>query len=212
MLPPSKIRPTVGQNLAKLPSLCGCRVKVLDLGGQAKMRPLWDRYYHEVDAVVFVADGRTAGRDRRSRGRRRGRGMADAPADDRGSEAASALGRVREEARERGIPLLVFVNKIDRGKGGRVATTADGDEVLEGEGPEGRRRGRRRRFRPDRFDGGALEEALLGGGAPLPPDDPLVAFAAGSARTGEGVRAAFEWAVLAARDAQRERRRSGAGA
>ena len=73
-------------------------------------------------------------------------------------------------------------------------------------------RGRGRRFRPDRFDGGALEEALLGGGAPLPPDDPLVAFAAGSARTGEGVRAAFEWAVLAARDAQRERRRSGAGA
>ena len=133
------------------------------------MRPLWDRYYHEVDAVVFVADGRTAGRDRRSRGRRRGRGMADAPADDRGSEAASALGRVREEARERGIPLLVFVNKIDRGGGGRVATTADGDEVLEGEGPEGRRRGRRRRFRPDRFDGGALEEALLGGGGAPPP-------------------------------------------
>ena len=87
------------------------------------------------------------------RGARRGRGKADAPADDRGSEAASALGRVREEARERGIPLLVFVNKIDRGGGGRVATTADGDEVLEGEGPEGRRRGRRR-FRPDRFDGG----------------------------------------------------------
>ena len=54
-LPPGKIPPTVGMNLAKI-QLRGSRVIFWDLGGQKKMRSMWERYYAEANAVIFVVD------------------------------------------------------------------------------------------------------------------------------------------------------------
>jgi GTPase SAR1 family protein len=52
MLPLRKIRPTIGMNLAKNLDICGAKCNVWDLGG--RLEDLWERYYHDCDAVVFV--------------------------------------------------------------------------------------------------------------------------------------------------------------
>lgn len=55
MLPLHKIRPTIGLNIGKT-AACGCKCIFWDVGGQEKMRPLWERYYNDVHAVIFVVD------------------------------------------------------------------------------------------------------------------------------------------------------------
>ena len=51
MLPLSKIRPTIGMNLAKL-KVPGALCHVWDLGG--RLHDLWERYYNDCDAAIFV--------------------------------------------------------------------------------------------------------------------------------------------------------------
>mmetsp|Transcript_9671 Transcript_9671/g.27524 ORF Transcript_9671/g.27524 Transcript_9671/m.27524 type:complete len:476 (+) Transcript_9671:337-1764(+) len=51
MLPFNKIRPTIGTNLAKL-DICGMKCHFFDVGG--KLQNLWERYYDDCDAVIFV--------------------------------------------------------------------------------------------------------------------------------------------------------------
>ena len=51
MLPLSKVRPTIGMNLGKFDA-CGAKIRVWDLGG--RLQDLWQRYYEDCDAVVFV--------------------------------------------------------------------------------------------------------------------------------------------------------------
>lgn len=55
MLSPEQIRPTIGMNLAKL-TLHGLSLIFWDLGGQIKMRSLWEKYYDEADCIIFVVD------------------------------------------------------------------------------------------------------------------------------------------------------------
>lgn len=50
MLPMSKIRPTIGSNLAKV-EMYGAKCHLFDVGG--RLRDLWERYYDDCDAVVF---------------------------------------------------------------------------------------------------------------------------------------------------------------
>ena len=54
-LTPGKIPPTIGMNIAKI-QLKGSRVIFWDLGGQKKMRSMWERYYAEANAIIFVVD------------------------------------------------------------------------------------------------------------------------------------------------------------
>lgn len=54
-LPPNKIPPTIGMNLAKI-KYKGNQVVIWDLGGQTKMRKVWESYYTEANAVVFIVD------------------------------------------------------------------------------------------------------------------------------------------------------------
>jgi ADP-ribosylation factor related protein 1 len=54
-LKPDQITPTIGMNLAKFKHK-GTQVVLWDLGGQLKMRAVWERYYSEANAVVFVVD------------------------------------------------------------------------------------------------------------------------------------------------------------
>jgi ADP-ribosylation factor related protein 1 len=60
-LPPSKIPPTVGMNLAKI-VYGGAQVVIWDLGGQLKMRSIWEKYYEEANAVIFIVDSADVGR------------------------------------------------------------------------------------------------------------------------------------------------------
>lgn len=56
-----KITPTIGMNLAKLNHM-GAQVVIWDLGGQMKMRSIWEKYYSEANAVIFVVDASDRGR------------------------------------------------------------------------------------------------------------------------------------------------------
>lgn len=60
-LPIDKIPPTVGMNLAKI-SYMGSQVILWDLGGQMKMRGIWEKYYDETDCIIFVVDSTDVGR------------------------------------------------------------------------------------------------------------------------------------------------------
>lgn len=51
MISLSRIRPTIGMNLGKV-DLCQAKCHVWDLGG--RLADLWQRYYADCDAVVFV--------------------------------------------------------------------------------------------------------------------------------------------------------------
>ena len=193
MLPLHLIRPTIGQNLAKIDA-CGCRLNIWDLGGVPKMRPLWDRYYAEVDAVIFVVDSRTVG------------GAGGSGGISRLQETVESFDAVRRQPMLDGIPLMVFVNKVDRGEGGRlVPEDDDGDDHDKHHGDGDENGVDDDRFIPSRVDLDVLSNAfdLSSGGSTMGGDD-MVAMTAGSARTGEGVRPAFEWLVLKARNVQRE--------
>ncbi|KIJ15004.1 hypothetical protein PAXINDRAFT_134294 [Paxillus involutus ATCC 200175] len=54
-LEPSKIGPTVGQNMGKV-SLPSTILNFFDLGGQRGIRSIWHRYYDDCHAVVYVID------------------------------------------------------------------------------------------------------------------------------------------------------------
>jgi ADP-ribosylation factor related protein 1 len=54
-IPPEKIPPTIGMNLAKL-QYAGHEVIIWDLGGQIKMRNIWENYYDDANAIIFVVD------------------------------------------------------------------------------------------------------------------------------------------------------------
>lgn len=51
----SKILPTVGLNVGRMES-CGTKLVLWDLGGQTGLRSIWDKYYDETHAVIYVVD------------------------------------------------------------------------------------------------------------------------------------------------------------
>ncbi len=54
-IPIEKIPPTIGMNLAKL-HYKGNIVIIWDLGGQIKMRNMWEKYYEDAHVILFVVD------------------------------------------------------------------------------------------------------------------------------------------------------------
>ncbi|KAI9222913.1 ADP-ribosylation factor family-domain-containing protein [Blastocladiella britannica] len=52
---PDKIAPTIGLNIGKV-LLDSAHVNFWDLGGQRELRPIWEKYYAEAHAVIFVVD------------------------------------------------------------------------------------------------------------------------------------------------------------
>jgi ADP-ribosylation factor related protein 1 len=61
---PDNIRPTIGQNIGRI--TVGETVKLVlafwDLGGQESLRKIWEEYYRESDALIFVVDATDRGR------------------------------------------------------------------------------------------------------------------------------------------------------
>ncbi len=90
-LPPDKITPTIGMNLAKFKHK-GAQIIMWDLGGQLKMRTIWERYYSEANGVIFVVDA------------------AD-PA--RLQEARVAYEQVCASPMLANVPIMIFANKQD---------------------------------------------------------------------------------------------------
>jgi len=87
----SKITTTVGMNLGKI-DVNGVRLNFWDLGGQEELQSLWDKYYSECHAVIYVVDSG----DR-----------------ERVEESKAAFDRMIKNENVKGIPLLVAANKQD---------------------------------------------------------------------------------------------------
>lgn len=60
-IPPDRIPPTIGMNLGRV-TYHNHQFIIWDLGGQFKMRNLWEKYYEEAHAIIFVVDSNDAAR------------------------------------------------------------------------------------------------------------------------------------------------------
>jgi len=98
MFPLDKIRPTLGQNLAKL-DMCGCKCSLFDLSGAEKMRPLWERYYRDADAIVYVVNCADTSFDNLEKSRSE-------------FEQLCQNDVIQRRCRA-GLPILIFANQID---------------------------------------------------------------------------------------------------
>ncbi|KAK4749704.1 hypothetical protein SAY87_027153 [Trapa incisa] len=90
-LPPDRIVPTVGLNIGRV-ELPNAKLVFWDLGGQPGLRSIWEKYYEEAHAVVFVID-------------------ASCPS--RFEDSKSALEKVLRNDDLQGAPLLILANKQD---------------------------------------------------------------------------------------------------
>ena len=165
---------TVGMNLGKVEA-CNAKVKMMDLGGSIKMRPLWERYYSNVHAVTFVID------------------VSPSCEVSKLMEARAFYRCMRDDESLKNVPILIFANKIDL----RQATNEDATYNTESEGLFLGKTSlldiAELFLSPPR---GAMTAHNLTKHDNLDMNEKISMFA-GSAKTGEGVRAAFEWVIRA---------------
>ncbi|RAL49833.1 unnamed protein product [Cuscuta campestris] len=90
-LPPDRIVPTVGLNIGRV-EVSNSKLVFWDLGGQPGLRSIWEKYYEEAHAVLFVVD---------------------AACPSRFEDAKSALEKVLRHEDLHGAPLLILANKQD---------------------------------------------------------------------------------------------------
>ncbi|CAK9136789.1 unnamed protein product [Ilex paraguariensis] len=88
-LPPDRIIPTVGLNIGRV-EVSNTKLVFWDLGGQLGLRSIWEKYYEEAHAVVYVVD-------------------AACPL--RFEDSKSALEKVLRHEDLQGAPLLILANK-----------------------------------------------------------------------------------------------------
>ena len=118
------IPPTIGMNLGKM-EISGNKAIFWDLGGQQSLRSIWDHYFQEADAVLFVLDAADPSRF---------------------AEARAALQNVISHRELRPtVPLAVMANKQDVGEARAAAEcgAALGVGVVEGALAARRERGER---------------------------------------------------------------------
>ncbi|KAK0597568.1 hypothetical protein LWI29_026579 [Acer saccharum] len=90
-LPPDRIVPTVGLNIGRI-EVPNSKLVFWDLGGQPGLRSIWEKYYEEAHAVVYVID---------------------AACPSRFEDSKSALEKVLRHEDLQGAPLLILANKQD---------------------------------------------------------------------------------------------------
>lgn len=88
---PNRITTTVGLNIGKI-DVDGVSLNFWDLGGQQELQSLWDKYYAECHAVIYIVDSS----DR-----------------ERISESKETFDRMIASEHLSGVPLLVLANKQD---------------------------------------------------------------------------------------------------
>lgn len=90
-LDPGKILPTVGLNVGRIEAF-GHHLVIWDLGGQSGLQTIWDKYYSESHAVVYVVDSANS---------------------ERFAESKEALDRVLGSSDLHGAPIILMANKQD---------------------------------------------------------------------------------------------------
>uniref|UniRef100_M1BEG0 ADP-ribosylation factor n=1 Tax=Solanum tuberosum TaxID=4113 RepID=M1BEG0_SOLTU len=90
-LPPDRIVPTVGLNIGRVEA-SNTKLVFWDLGGQPGLRSIWEKYYEEAHAVIYVVD---------------------AASPSRFEDSKSALEKVLRHEDLQGAPLLILANKQD---------------------------------------------------------------------------------------------------
>ncbi|KAH7314444.1 hypothetical protein KP509_21G003200 [Ceratopteris richardii] len=90
-LPPDRIVPTVGLNIGRAEAYKS-KLIFWDLGGQLGLRTIWEKYFEEAHAVIYVVD---------------------AACQARFGDAKSALEKVLRHEDLYDAPFLVFANKQD---------------------------------------------------------------------------------------------------
>jgi len=90
-LEPTQILPTVGLNIARFETK-NIPLVFWDLGGQASLRSIWEKYYADTHAILFVVDASQI---------------------ERIEEAKAVLDRTLGNTDLLGAPLLVIANKQD---------------------------------------------------------------------------------------------------
>ncbi|KAF5732339.1 ADP-ribosylation factor-related protein 1 [Tripterygium wilfordii] len=90
-LPPDRIVPTVGLNIGRVEA-SNNKLVFWDLGGQPGLRSIWEKYYEEAHAVIYVID---------------------AACPSRFEDAKSALEKALRHEDLQGAPLLILANKQD---------------------------------------------------------------------------------------------------
>mmetsp|Transcript_25325 Transcript_25325/g.60218 ORF Transcript_25325/g.60218 Transcript_25325/m.60218 type:complete len:482 (+) Transcript_25325:245-1690(+) len=204
MFPIGKIRPTLGQNLAKR-DLCGCTCSLFDLSGAEKMRPLWERYYKDTDAIIYVVNAAEESFENLAVAR---------------SEFDKMVSNETLHKRiQNGLPVLVFANQLDvayreyqagleratcqDGRG--ISWNADEEDSFVGGGSNDQEidtDGSKDEVSKRAVDFGDLSDYF--GFGESSKDNGVsskgsVFLFGGSARTGEGVRSAMEYLVAHAK-------------
>ncbi|KAK3127723.1 hypothetical protein QOZ80_7AG0577560 [Eleusine coracana subsp. coracana] len=90
-LPHDRIVPTVGLNIGRIED-ANVKLVFWDLGGQPGLRTIWEKYYEEAHAIIYVIDSAAASSF---------------------EDSKSALEKVLRHEDLQGAPLLVFANKQD---------------------------------------------------------------------------------------------------
>lgn len=90
-LPHDRIVPTVGLNIGRI-EVANTKLVFWDLGGQAGLRSIWEKYYEEAHAVIYVVDANTPSRF---------------------EESKSVLEKVLRHQDLQGAPVLILANKQD---------------------------------------------------------------------------------------------------
>lgn len=104
-----QVTPTVGLNVGRL-RLEHERLLIWDLGGAKSLRPIWERYLDDAEALIWVYDATDRGK------------MCDA------RETLKGLLRRRNLINS---PLLVFANKQDKGGSMSAMEVCDGLDLFE---------------------------------------------------------------------------------
>lgn len=88
---PGKITTTVGLNIGKI-DVDGIRLNFWDLGGQEELQSLWDKYYAESHAIIYVIDSSDT---------------------ERIDESKKAFDQMIANSSVGNVPLLLLANKQD---------------------------------------------------------------------------------------------------
>lgn len=210
MFPLHLIRPTVGMNLAKFEAH-SAKCHFMDLGGSEKMRPLWERYYSDADAIVFVVDASSKSKLSKL------------------MEARAVYRFMRDDDALQNTPTLIFANKMDEYNESNGKDNED-DPIDNDDDDDDKSRTlgsisvmklaqlfvstgnvhiqdilslsdeefweREQKLMTLRYRAGTIQNPNDNG---YENDDHIV-LCGGSAKTGEGVQAAFDWLIPRARD------------
>lgn len=98
MFPLERIRPILGQNLAKV-DVIRCNCSLFDLSGAKRIRPQQERYYRDTDAIIYVVNSSEISFDNIQQSRKEFKKLCQ--------------NEVLKRRLERGLPLMIFANGLD---------------------------------------------------------------------------------------------------